>query len=71
MCKYVHAIQQNTKKGRGVKTHPSLTPSSPMTPFNNGTKVEKKDLKIGDVVRISTTIDIRDIADPSSKVANR
>ena len=42
-----------------------------MTPFNNGIKVEKKDLKIGDVVRISTTIDIRDIADPSSKVANR
>ena len=34
-------------------------------------ELEKKDLKIGDVVRISTTIDIRDIADPSSKVANK
>ena len=42
-----------------------------MSPFNNGTQVEKRDLKIGDVVKVSTTIDTRDIADPDSEAANR
>ena len=36
-----------------------------------GTQVEKRDLKIGDVVKVSTTIDTRDIADPDSEAANR
>ena len=42
-----------------------------MSAFNNGTRVLKGDLKIGEVVRINTRIDTRDIADPGSDTANR
>ena len=42
-----------------------------MSAFNNGAKVKKADLKVGDVIWINTTIDTQDIADPDSETANR
>ena len=42
-----------------------------MTSFNNGTIVKREDLKIGDIVKINTTIDVLDIVDPLSDTANR
>ena len=42
-----------------------------MTSFNNGTIVKREDLKIGNIVKINTTIDVLDIVDPLSDTANR
>ena len=42
-----------------------------MPSFENGTIVKKTDLRIGDVIRISMTIDVLDIADPLTETANR
>ena len=52
-------------------THSTSTPSARMSAFNNGTRVLKGDLEIGDIVRINTKIDTRDIAEPDSLTANR
>ena len=42
-----------------------------MSPFGNGSRVLRKVLRVGDVVRIKATVDVRDIADPGSKTAHR
>ena len=42
-----------------------------MASFENGTIVKRKELRIGDVIRIRMSIDVLDIADPLSGTANR
>ena len=70
--KYIF-VPASTAKTRActLLSHLALLPLSYMRPFGEASRVNKEELNIGDVVWIYTRLDMQDIANPESEMAEK